>query len=182
MSEDLDPLIQNEETELDPLLLRMDELRSLFVDQVITLAAKWFEDTAQFYVLKKSEVTLNMKKERLSEMKTRVKMLVKNSGKIVKDALSNPKFWWHMEPHKDASLFQYEQMEKGSLSCFINHLCKPSDIQGLSLKSLVMASQLLARIANPVPSTGLYILRALTVRLVRIFRTCWIGLRGCSVQ
>lgn len=112
MSEDLDLLIQNKETELDPLLLRMDELRSLFVDQVITLAAKWFEDTAQFYVLKRSEVTLNMGKERLSEMKTRVKMLVKNSGKIVKDALSNPKFWWHKEPHKDASLFQYEQLEK----------------------------------------------------------------------
>jgi hypothetical protein len=78
MSEDLDLLFQNKETELDPLLLRMDEHRSLFVDQVITLAAKWFEDTAQFYVLKKSEVTLNMGKERLSEMKTRVKMLVKN--------------------------------------------------------------------------------------------------------
>jgi len=112
MSEDLDLLIQNKKTELDPLLLRMDELRSLFVDQVVTLAAKWFEDTAQFYVLKKSEVTLNMGKERLSEMKARVKMLVKNSGKIVKDALSNSKFWWHKEPHKDASLFQYEQMEK----------------------------------------------------------------------
>jgi hypothetical protein len=112
MSEELDLLIQNKEPELDPLLLYMDELRSLFDDQVITLAAKWFEDTAQFYVLKKSEVTLNMGKERLSEMKTRVKMLVKNSGKIVKDALSNPKFWWHKEQHKDASLFQYEQMEK----------------------------------------------------------------------
>jgi hypothetical protein len=78
MSEDLDLLIQNKEPKFDPLLLYMDELRSLFVDQVITLAAKWFEDTAQFYVLKKSEVTLNMGKERLSEMKTRVKMLVKN--------------------------------------------------------------------------------------------------------
>jgi hypothetical protein len=78
MSEDLDLLFQNKETELDPLLLRMDEHGSLFVDQVITLPAKWFEDTAQFYVLKKSEVTLNMGKERLSEMKTRVKMLAKN--------------------------------------------------------------------------------------------------------
>jgi len=112
MSEDLDLLIQKKETELDPLLLRMDELRLLFVDQVVTLAAKWFEDTAQFYVLKRSEVTLNMGKERLFEMKTRVKMLVKNSGKIVKEALSDPKFWWHKEPHKDVSLFQYEQIEK----------------------------------------------------------------------
>jgi hypothetical protein len=112
MSEDLDLLIQNKETEFDPLLLRMDELRSLFVDQVVTLAAKWFEDTAQFYVLKRSEVTLNMGKERLAEMKAKVKMLVKNSGKIVKEALSDNKFWWHKEPHKDSSLFQYEQMEK----------------------------------------------------------------------
>jgi hypothetical protein len=112
MSEDLDLLIQNKETELDPLLLRMDELRLLFVDQVVTFTAKWFEDTAQFYVLKRSEVTLNMGKERLSEMKTRVKMLVKNSGKIVKEALSDTKFWWHKEPHKDVSLFQYEQIEK----------------------------------------------------------------------
>jgi hypothetical protein len=56
---------------------------------VVTFAAKWFEDTAQFYVLKRSEVTLNMGKERLFEMKTRVKTLVKNSGKIVKEA------FWH---------------------------------------------------------------------------------------
>lgn len=112
MSEDLDLLIQSKETELDPLLLRMDELRLLFVDQVVMFAAKWFEDTARFYVLKRSEVTLNMGKERLFEMKTRVKMLVKNSGKIVKEALSDPKFWWHKEPHKDVSLFQYEQIEK----------------------------------------------------------------------
>jgi hypothetical protein len=112
MSEDLDLLIQNKETELDPLLLRMDELRLLFVDQVVMFAAKWFEDTAQFYVLKRSEVTLNMGKERLFEMKTRVKMLVKNSGKMVKEALSDTKFWWHKEPHKDVSLFQYEQIEK----------------------------------------------------------------------
>lgn len=112
MSEDLDLLIQSKETELDPLLLRMDELRLLFVDQVVMFAAKWFEDTARFYVLKRSEVTLNMGKERLFEMKTRVKILVKNSGKIVKEALSDPKFWWHKEPHKDVSLFQYEQIEK----------------------------------------------------------------------
>jgi hypothetical protein len=112
MSEDLDLLIQNKETELDPLLLRMDELRLLFVDQVVMFAAKWFEETAQFYVLKRSEVTLNMGKERLFEMKTRVKMLVKNSGKIAKEALSDTKFWWHKEPSKDVSLFQYEQIEK----------------------------------------------------------------------
>jgi hypothetical protein len=112
MSEDLDLLIQKKETELDPLLLRMDELKLLFVDHVVTFAAKWFEDTAQFYVLKRSEITLNMGKERLSEMKTRVKTLVKNSGKIVKEALSDTKFWWHKEPHKDAPLFQYEQIEK----------------------------------------------------------------------
>jgi hypothetical protein len=112
MSEDLDLLIKNKETELDPLLLRMEELRLLFVDQVVKFAAQWFEDTAQFYVLKRSEITLNMGKERLSEMKTRVKMLVKNSGKIIKETLSDTKLWWHKEPHKDVSLFQYEQIEK----------------------------------------------------------------------
>ena len=112
MSEALDLLIQKKEAELSPLLLRMDELRLQFVDQVIKFAAKWFEDTAQFYVLKKSEVTLSMGKERLAEMKTAVKLLVKNSSKIVIEALSNTKFWWHKEPNKDASPFQYEQVEK----------------------------------------------------------------------
>jgi len=112
MSENLDFLIQKKEAELDPLLLRMDELRFQFIDQVVTFAAKWFEDTAQFYVLKRSDVTLNMGKERLAEMKTRVKMLVKSSGQLVKEALSDTKFWWHKEPHKDTSIFQYEQVEK----------------------------------------------------------------------
>ena len=110
MSEDLDRLIREKEKELRPIRERMEELRLQFIGDAVKFAAKWYEETAKQYVTKYPEITLTLSKEKLSMMKAKVNDLMKNADKIVKDALSAPSIWWHMEPHKNESFSLYEQL------------------------------------------------------------------------
>jgi hypothetical protein len=110
MRRDLDDLIRKKEGELQPFLLRMEALRRQFVDDVTKFVAQWYEDKAKEYATKKPEITLNLGKEQLVHMKTKVGDLAKDSGKIVTAALSDPSFWWHQTPHVNAPPSAYEQL------------------------------------------------------------------------
>jgi predicted DNA binding CopG/RHH family protein len=110
MSEDFDLSIQKKEAELQPLLQRMEQLRVQFVSDTAKFAAKWFSETAQLYVTKKPEVTLNMSKERLAEMKQKVLTLAGNADALITNALSGKGLWWHQEPRKEDSIYQYQQV------------------------------------------------------------------------
>jgi hypothetical protein len=110
MSEDLDVSIQKKEAELQPLRQRMEQLRLQFTSDTAKFAAKWFQETAQLYVTKKPEVTLNMSKERLADMKQKVINLTKNADALIANALSGPNLWWHQDPRKEDSIYQYQQV------------------------------------------------------------------------
>ncbi len=109
MSEDFE-LIKKKEADLCPLCASMEILRLQFINDTAKFAAKWYESTAKQYVTKNSEVTLNLSRENLATMKSRVKELVKNASQIVKISLSEPNVWWHQVPDKNAALTQYEQL------------------------------------------------------------------------
>jgi predicted DNA binding CopG/RHH family protein len=110
MSEDLDVSIQRKEAELQPLRQRMEELRVQFISDTVKFAAKWFEETAQLYVTKKPEVTINMSKERLADMKQKVINLTKNADTLITKVLSGANLWWHQDPRKEDSIYQYQQV------------------------------------------------------------------------
>ncbi|MCW4047147.1 MAG: hypothetical protein NWE99_06255 [Candidatus Bathyarchaeota archaeon] len=110
MSEDLDLSIQSKEAELKQLRQRMEELRMQFISDTAKFAAKWFEETAQLYVTKKPEVTINMSKERLAAMKQKVIDLTRNADTLITNALSGAKIWWHQDPRKEDSIYQYQQV------------------------------------------------------------------------
>jgi predicted DNA binding CopG/RHH family protein len=110
VSEDFDLSIQKKEAELQPLRQRMEQLRAQFVSDTAKFAAKWFTETAQLYVTKKSEVTLNMGKERLADMKQKVLALAGNADVLITNALSGKALWWHQEPRKEDSIYQYQQV------------------------------------------------------------------------
>jgi hypothetical protein len=76
----------------------------------VRFAAKWYEETAAFYVTKYSEITLSLNKEKIATMKAKVNELARNADKIVKNALSEPNIWWHQAPRKHDSFSLYEQL------------------------------------------------------------------------
>ena len=106
--EDFNILVKKKTDEFQPLLRRMEELRLLFVSEVVRFAAKWYEETARLYVASLSEITLTMSKEKLASMKTSFNNLVRNAEKLVISALSDPEVWWHMAPVKNGQLSMYD--------------------------------------------------------------------------
>ncbi len=110
MNEDIDFLIQKKEAELQPLRSRMEELRQQFTNDTARFAAKWYQETAAFYVTKYSIITLSLNKEKIVAMKAKVNELARNADKIVKNALSDPNIWWHQAPRKHDSFSLYEQL------------------------------------------------------------------------
>jgi len=110
MSGNIDALIQSKEAELQPLLSRMEAIRLQFVDDVIEFASDWYRKKAAEYATKKPEVTLNLGKEKLVQMKLHVNELVRNASKIVNGSLADPEVWWHKTPQVNASPSAYEQL------------------------------------------------------------------------
>ena len=88
----------------------MEELRIAFINQFTEFAAGWYAETARDYVTKHPQITLNMSRERLAELKSRVNDLSANANKIVKGAFSDPQIWWHQSLNLHDSASQYEQL------------------------------------------------------------------------
>ncbi len=108
--EGLDLLIKQKELQLNPLRTQMEEIRQQFVEDLIVFSITWYQDTAKQYVIKYSEITFNLKKENLAEMKNKVNNLAKESIWITKKVLSNPRIWWHLEPNTYDTFTQYDQL------------------------------------------------------------------------
>jgi hypothetical protein len=110
-NEDFESTIKKKKNELQPLLAKMEELRRLFVSEVVEFAAKWYEETARVYVATHSEITLKMTKEKLASMKASVNDLIRSSEKSVTSALSDSDVWWHMAPAKNSQSSMYGQFD-----------------------------------------------------------------------
>ncbi len=110
MNEDIDALIEKKENEFTPLRQRMEELKNQFITQTISFASDWYRKTTNEYVTKYHQVILNMKEEKIANMKTEVYKLVRDSEKIVRDELENPALWWHQRPSVHDSIEQYLQV------------------------------------------------------------------------
>jgi hypothetical protein len=110
MSEDADVLIERKENELQPLRSRMEELTLEFIKDTYIFATEWYRKTAKEYVTKYSEVTLNMKEEKITRMKTQVNQLILTAEKTVLSELDKPDLWWHQKPTINNSIDQYNQI------------------------------------------------------------------------
>ena len=77
MSEDLDNLIEDKETQLIPLRSNMEELKQEFLTQTIKFAAEWYKKTAKQYITKYPEITLHMSEEKIAKMKAEINSLSK---------------------------------------------------------------------------------------------------------
>ncbi len=111
MSEDIDALIEREETELSPLRQRMDELKGEFIKETISFASEWYKKTTKEYLAKHPEVTLGMKEEKIANMKAQVNELIQSTEKNVRAELEKPGLWWHLRPRLHDSIRQYLQVD-----------------------------------------------------------------------
>jgi hypothetical protein len=110
MSEDLDVLIEEKESELSSILKRMEELKTDFIKETIRFAVEWYRKTAKAYVAKYSEVTLNMSEQRIAKMKAQFNCLIQSTEKTVSTELDRPALWWHQRPRLHDSVEQYLQV------------------------------------------------------------------------
>ncbi len=110
MSEDVDILIKRKEGEFAPLRQRMEELKNQFITQTISFASDWYRKTSKEYVTKYHQVILNMKEEKIANMKAEVSQLVRDSEKTVRGELEKPALWWHQRPTVRDSIEQYLQV------------------------------------------------------------------------
>ncbi|NLE04494.1 MAG: hypothetical protein GX638_06815 [Crenarchaeota archaeon] len=107
----LDISLHQKEQEFCSIKWRMEELRILFINELTEFAANWYLESARQYVTKHPEITLNLSKDKLASLKSKVKSLTLNSYKIVKNAFSNPNIWWHHSLNLSDDLSQYELLE-----------------------------------------------------------------------
>lgn len=96
MTKDIDSLIKQKQEELNSLKLQMEQIRQRFVRDSTMFIRKWYEETTENYVINNAEKTINLGKEKLRQMKTKVLELIENAEEIANKALSNPELWWHL--------------------------------------------------------------------------------------
>ncbi len=108
MTESFDKAIESRETELNALIAKMEEIRAQFVKVALDFVLKWIDATARRYVLSDTDNTLKLGREKISEMKGKVKTLMSQVPQITNEVLSDKELWWHLSPKKMDTGSPYE--------------------------------------------------------------------------
>jgi len=110
MTEEFDAQIAAKQKELEAYKLDLEAIKQQFIKDSSAFIGNWYEETAKSHVISEAANTLKIGKEKLSEMKAKVRDLKANSEKIATETLSNPSLWWHLNPeNKQLILNSYEQ-------------------------------------------------------------------------
>ena len=105
MTENFDSAIKGLETELTASIEIMEEIRSQFVHATAAFASKWFNETTKNYVTSNTENTIKLGKEKIKEIKAKVKALTSQASQISSEVLSNEKLWWHLSLERNECTF-----------------------------------------------------------------------------
>ncbi|MGD6933972.1 MAG: hypothetical protein ACQCN5_07195 [Candidatus Bathyarchaeia archaeon] len=96
MTENFDSTIKSHEIELADLIEKMEEIRIQFIDATAVFASNWFDDTTRKYVTSDTENTLKLGKEKIGELKAKVRKLSSQASQFSEEALSTKELWWHL--------------------------------------------------------------------------------------
>ncbi len=96
MTENFDSTIKSHEIELADLIDKMEEIRIQFIDATAVFASNWFDDTTRKYVTSDTENTLKLGKEKIGEIKAKVRKLSSQASQFSEEALSTKELWWHL--------------------------------------------------------------------------------------
>jgi len=79
----------------------MQTVHQQFIKVTGDFFAIWYNLTARQYVIEGSQNTLSLGKEKLTQLKIKLKDLVGNSEKCANDFLSSNSLWWHLSPNNE---------------------------------------------------------------------------------
>ena len=111
MPENIDAQITQKQTELETLKSQGGNAYIQFVNDAAIFLSNWYDQETISYVKRDSDRTIALGKEKLSEMKIKLRSLMDESGKIAAKDLINAEICWH--------LLSYEEIDS-SVASLIN--------------------------------------------------------------
>jgi len=106
MPENIDAQITQKQTELETLKSQGENAYIQFVNDATIFLSNWYDQETISYVKRDSDRTIALGKEKLSEMKIKLRSLMDESGKIAAKDLINAEICWH--------LLSYEEIDSRS--------------------------------------------------------------------
>jgi hypothetical protein len=76
----------------------MQAVRQQFIKVTGAFFAIWYNLTVRNYVIRDSQNTLSLGKDRLIQLKAKLKVLIANAEKSSNNFLSANSLWWHLSP------------------------------------------------------------------------------------
>ena len=106
----IDLAISNEQEKLEKHKTEMQAVRQQFIKATGVFFMVWYNSTARNYVIRDSQNTLSLGKDRLKQLKVKLKDLTNNAEKLSNDFLSANSLWWHLSPKdEDNNVSVYSQ-------------------------------------------------------------------------
>ena len=90
--------------ELEKLKKEMANSQEKIIQASIDFVKNWYEKEIQKTVKVKHEITKNLSKDKLSELKSNCRQIIDNTDNFVKDLLSDKELWWHLTTKQRMSL------------------------------------------------------------------------------
>jgi hypothetical protein len=83
------------EKELVDIVAKMDKTSQRFVAATIACLKRWYPETARSYVQKQYELTHQLGKSKIAEIKRKVAELASTAARDAQHLLCNGNLWWH---------------------------------------------------------------------------------------
>ncbi len=78
----------------------MQTVRQLFIKATGVFFANWCNSAARHYVISDSQNTISLGKDKLAQLKVKLKDLTDNAEKYVNEFLSADSLWWHLSQNE----------------------------------------------------------------------------------
>jgi hypothetical protein len=111
--DNIDVAISNEQEKLAKYQIEMQTVRQSFMKATIVFFTNWYESSARHYVTSESQNTISLGKEKLVELKVKLKDITDNAEKYVNEFLSADSLWWQSSL-KDGDNFVSPYSQYGS--------------------------------------------------------------------
>jgi hypothetical protein len=110
MVESIDLSITSEQEKLEKYKTEMETIRQQFIKVTAAFFANWYNVTLRNHIIRGSQNTLIQGKDRLSQLKVKLKHLTDDAEKCANSFLSAPSLWWHLSPKEgDDNVSAYSQ-------------------------------------------------------------------------
>ncbi len=92
--DNIDAAISNQQEKLVKYKIEMQTVRQLFMKATSVFFANWCESAARHYIISESQNTIRLGKDKLIQLKVKLKDIIDNSEKNVNELLSADSLWW----------------------------------------------------------------------------------------